>query len=94
MMQYLKLNELEYIKVKELNQARIAKISEVVYQYSNNMAMQETLCAEIEKDFEAKLAATLMKEKMAGYAAFKLTPEGDVLALVKNSSDKSPVQVK
>ncbi|GAA4312431.1 hypothetical protein [Nibribacter koreensis] len=86
MLQVLRLNELEYIKVKELNLARISKMTEALTKYSHDQAGLETKLTEIEREFEANLTEVLKKESFLRYADFKMTPEGDVLALVKNAS--------
>ena len=94
MLQVLRLNELEYIKVKELNFARISKMTEAVTKFSQDHAGLETRLAEIEKEFETNLAAVLKKETLMSYANFKMTPEGDVLAMMKKTPAPAQAPVK
>ncbi|AMM50464.1 hypothetical protein TH61_03675 [Rufibacter sp. DG15C] len=85
MLQVLRLNELEYIKVKELNFARVSKMTEALTMYSHDQAGLDTRLNEIEKEFEANLAGVLKKDTFLSYASFKMTPEGDVMAMMKKT---------
>lgn len=94
MLLVLRLNELEYIKVKELNLARISKMTDALTQYSQDQSGLENRLTEIEREFEANLTEVLKKESFLRYAEFKMTPEGDVLAMMKNASGAGTTPAK
>ncbi len=83
MMQSIGLNENEYLRVRTLNHARLAKAAEVTKMYGGNAEMLEARLKEIEGNFENELFKILNSRQVEAYAEFKVKPEGNFLSLVQ-----------
>ncbi|QHL89200.1 hypothetical protein GU926_17895 [Nibribacter ruber] len=83
MMQTMGLNEDEYIKLKTLNQERLAKATEADKLYADDTEQRDVRLREIEDEFEVKLFNMLNTRQITAYAEFKQKPEANFLAIVQ-----------
>ncbi|WP_192820206.1 hypothetical protein [Rufibacter sp. LB8] len=86
MVESMGLNENEYIKLKNLNQERLAKTTEADKMYADDAEMRDVRLREIEDDFETKLFKMLNGRQVEAYSSFKSKPEANFLSLAKEAS--------
>ncbi|AKD03904.1 hypothetical protein POKO110462_03010 [Pontibacter korlensis] len=67
----LRLNELGYIKLKELNRERIALTEELVRTFSNNAEMLDQKLEELAMAYDEKVTAFLNPNQLQAYANYK-----------------------
>ncbi len=67
----LHLNEMEYIKLKDINRERLVKTEELVQASSENAAALKEGLREIEVSYEQKLATFLTPKQQTAYANYK-----------------------
>ena len=70
----LRLNEPEYIKLKELNRERLVKTDALLQTHGQNSAALQKLMQEVEADYEQKLVAFLTPNQLHAYANYKQEP--------------------
>ncbi|WP_299820516.1 hypothetical protein [uncultured Pontibacter sp.] len=71
MVNELRLNEMEYIKLKALNREKIAAEDATRESLKDNVAALELKLQEIETDFETKLTAILNANQLQAFAEYK-----------------------
>ncbi len=86
MAQELILNDNDYIKLKALNQQRLANATEASKLYADDDAMRISRLAEIETDYEENLFKMLNGRQVDAYAVFKNKPEASFMSLVQKVS--------
>lgn len=67
----LGLNEMEYIKLKDLNRDRLIKQREIRKMYSNDQAMLDMKMNELGSNYEAELNSFLTDTQREAYATYK-----------------------
>lgn len=70
----LRLNEPEYIKLKELNRARLLKTDALLQTYGQDSPALQEAMQEIEADYERKLVDFLTPNQLHAYANYKQAP--------------------
>ncbi|WP_181304047.1 hypothetical protein [Rufibacter sp. XAAS-G3-1] len=86
MVDAMKLNEVEYIQIRNLNQERLQKAAEVTRKFADDAAAREASLRDIEEDFENKLFRILNNRQVEAYAEFKTKPEANFMSLVQQVS--------
>lgn len=86
MVETMQLNEGEYIKLKKLNQMRLAQASEAEKMYVDDAEMRDARLKEIDEEFEQQLFTMLNSRQVEAYADFKQKPEGNFLAVLQEES--------
>jgi hypothetical protein len=67
----LRLNEPEYIKLKELNRKRMAQTNELLQSYSANDPLLQEKIREMELAYEQEITAFLTPNQLHAYANYK-----------------------
>ncbi|GAA4438119.1 hypothetical protein GCM10023188_33090 [Pontibacter saemangeumensis] len=70
----LRLNEPEYIKLKELNRERMVKTDALLQQYSQSSPALQEKMHEMEIAYEQKMASFLTPNQLHAYDNYKQTP--------------------
>ncbi|TPE43083.1 hypothetical protein [Pontibacter mangrovi] len=71
MAQELRLNELGYIKLKEINKERMRLTEEAVNSYADNHDMLNQKLEEIARNYDEKITAFLNPNQLQAYANYK-----------------------
>lgn len=67
----LRLNEPEYIKLKELNRERLVKTDALLQTYGQNSPALQEIMQEVEADYEQKLVSILTPNQLHAYDNYK-----------------------
>ena len=67
----LGLNEMDYIKLKALNQEHMTKAAEILNMYANDAETREAKITDLQQEYEKQLSALLSPKQMQAYAAYK-----------------------
>ncbi|PTX21350.1 hypothetical protein C8N40_102326 [Pontibacter mucosus] len=70
----LRLNELGYIKLKELNRERIAATQEILKNHRNDTHLAEQLLEKLAQEYDEKVTAFLNPNQLQAYANYKSQP--------------------
>lgn len=74
MAQELRLNEIGYIKLKELNRERMLATQEILSSYSNDSHLLEEKLEELATSYDKKVTAFLNANQLQAYANYKNQP--------------------
>jgi len=78
MVNELRLNELGYIKLKELNRERLLATQEILKNHGSDTHLVEQKLEELARDYEEKLVAFLNPNQLQAYANYKNRPNQEV----------------
>ncbi len=81
MVNELRLNEIGYIKLKELNRDRIYRIEASKENYKSDMVALNLELQKIESDFEEKLVKILDASQLQAYTAYKRNNNANYIAV-------------
>lgn len=70
----LRLNESEYIRVRTLNEERMAEAAQAAALYQNDPELKDSKLKEIEEQFDRQLQALLSPRQLEAYLVFKENP--------------------
>jgi hypothetical protein len=82
MVDELRLNEAEYIRLRTLNVDRLLQVEEVAFLYKNDLLIKDTKLKEVEENFDRQLQAVLSASQMKAYVAFKQNPPVNYAAFI------------
>lgn len=65
----LRLNEAQYIQLRALNQAKLARLEEISWQYGDDLATQRAQLSELEARYEAECSRIFTPSQLSVYQA-------------------------
>ncbi|MCX2741134.1 hypothetical protein [Pontibacter anaerobius] len=87
MAQELRLNELGYIKLKELNRERMLTTQNILSNYSNDAHLLEQKLEEAAQAYDQQVTAFLNPNQLQAYANFKSQPTPKVRFVAVGSEE-------
>jgi outer membrane lipopolysaccharide assembly protein LptE/RlpB len=63
----LHLNEAQYIRLREANRIKLARLDEIQWQYKTDLTQQHTKIAELEAQYEAECSRILTPSQLSMY---------------------------